>query len=693
MAPVVDLLDHPYVTCQRDTLPGRRGHHDGAELLGLAAYGVLLVFLEHRIELERVREALAGQPHDKAAALGSLDVVGLDEVAQQRAKIVERDAPERAEGEHAFGQARRRQLAAARQRRHRLMVEQAVGQPVGVRRLNPAFLEVKLDEGDTLEKLPRDALRQHRAGFGFVLAHDEPHLGRQAATPGAAHTLQKRRHREGGVYLKRTLEPPDVDAELERGGGDGREEARVVLHRLLGRLAIRRRQVAVVDEEPVGLVHGFAVLAQRRGDRFALLPRVDEDQAFLVARVLKDISDAGVGRLGGRVARSRKRHVRGGQLDGKPRRPSGWEGVGRDDVGKGTGRRRRPGWLVYAEHAASHDLCLHLARNDRKPGTFDAHRRRHPFGLAAQARLVERRLGGLPTGGARGVAALLPGALACLRPAYVEVLHREPPGLAFVLHLRDHRTPTRPGGKEPAGELGVADGRRKPDAPGVDAGKPPQALDEAQRLPAAVAPQQRVHLVDDDEPKVAEEPADRGVLVEQQRLERLGRDLQDARRMLEQARLVRLRHIPVPVPHGDAGLGAQVVEARKLVVDERLERADVESAHRGGRVLGKQREYGEEHRLGLPRRRGGAQQHVFVGVEDGVARRHLRGAQRFPFVPVDEVLHERGIAVEDAHRRRTRYSSNSANRRTPTGRSAGVRSVAGASAGPTRTATGSSSGA
>ena len=40
---------------------------------------------------------------------------------------------------------------------------------------------------------------------------------------------------------------------------------------------------------------------------------------------------------------------------------------------------------------------------------------------------------------------------------------------------------------------------------------------------------------------------------------------------------MRLRDIAVPVPDGDVGLFAEVVEADELVVDERFERANVEA--------------------------------------------------------------------------------------------------------------------
>ena len=53
------------------------------------------------------------------------------------------------------------------------------------------------------------------------------------------------------VDLEGSLELADVDAQLERCRGDGREGLGLVSHELLGRLAQGAREVAVMDEEAV----------------------------------------------------------------------------------------------------------------------------------------------------------------------------------------------------------------------------------------------------------------------------------------------------------------------------------------------------------------------------------------------------------------------------------------------------------
>lgn len=56
----------------------------------------------------------------------------------------------------------------------------------------------------------------------------------------------------------------------------------------------------------------------------------------------------------------------------------------------------------------------------------------------------------------------------------------------------------------------------------------------------------------------------------------------------------------MPVPDRDIGLFAEVVETDELIIDERLEGADVEGAHACGRVLPKLGQDGKEGCLGFP---------------------------------------------------------------------------------------------
>ncbi len=155
-----------------------------------------------------------------------------------------------------------------------------------------------------------------------------------------------------------------------------------------------------------------------------------------------------------------------------------------------------------------------------------------------------------------------------------------------------------------------------------------------------------MHLIDDHVAKVSKKPPNRRVLVEQEGLERLGRDLQDAARVLEQLRLVRSGNIAMPVPDGDIGLFAEVVQAVELVVDKSFERADVERPDRCGRVLPKLGEYGEEGGFGLARGGRGGEQHVLICVEDGICCGDLDRPEVLPAMRVDEVLYKRRVSIE-----------------------------------------------
>ena len=77
---VVDLLDEPGGAGDGELLAHGRRQHDGAELLGLVADGVLFVFLEDAVEAVAVDDALARDADDETTLLGKLDVVDVDEV-------------------------------------------------------------------------------------------------------------------------------------------------------------------------------------------------------------------------------------------------------------------------------------------------------------------------------------------------------------------------------------------------------------------------------------------------------------------------------------------------------------------------------------------------------------------------------------------------------------------------------------
>ena len=158
-----------------------------------------------------------------------------------------------------------------------------------------------------------------------------------------------------------------------------------------------------------------------------------------------------------------------------------------------------------------------------------------------------------------------------------------------------------------------------------------------------------MHFVDDDEAEISEQAADFRVTAEHERLQRLRRDLQNARRVLQKLSLVRLRHIAVPVPHRNIRLFAEVIEPGKLIIDERFQRSYVQSSDRRRRILGQKRENRKKCRLRLSRCGRSAEQQIIVGIENGVGCRRLNGAQRLPVIPVYKILNKRCKPCENIH--------------------------------------------
>ena len=130
VALVVDLLDDPHVTRDGNLLAGRGRGHEGADLLRVAADGVLDVFLENGVELVVVGHTLAREAHDEAARLRRLDVVVGKKEAQELAEVVCAHAAEHGEREHTRGELRRRELAFRGEDGERLVTQQTVRQAV-----------------------------------------------------------------------------------------------------------------------------------------------------------------------------------------------------------------------------------------------------------------------------------------------------------------------------------------------------------------------------------------------------------------------------------------------------------------------------------------------------------------------------------------------------------------------------------
>ena len=173
-----------------------------------------------------------------------------------------------------------------------------------------------------------------------------------------------------------------------------------------------------------------------------------------------------------------------------------------------------------------------------------------------------------------------------------------------------------------------------------------EPLDQAHGLPAAVSAEQRVNLIDDHKAQIPEEGGNLRVLAHQERLQRLRCDLKDPRGMLEKPSLFRGRHIPVPMPDRDLRLLAEIIQAEELVVDQRLQRCDIDAADRQRLLLHQQRQNRKKSRLRLAGCGRGTEKDVVLCPKDRVPCRHLNPPEILPAVLIDKVLNKGRIAPE-----------------------------------------------
>ena len=196
-------------------------------------------------------------------------------------------------------------------------------------------------------------------------------------------------------------------------------------------------------------------------------------------------------------------------------------------------------------------------------------------------------------------------------------------------------------------------------------------------MPAAVVTGERVHLVHDDRPHPSEQRPVLDLEADQHGLQRLRRGQQHVRRVAQQPLPRRRAHVAVP-DRGPAAQPAGVgLQPGQQVVQQRLQRADVDDRQAGPalRVHGGQQ---REHRgLGLAARRGRQQQRVGA-VEDRSGRLLLQRPQRRPAQRVNDVMdHHRVQAVQrGTHRRLLTAGRGRCRRRGPPGQAPRTRHCA-----------------
>ncbi len=189
-------------------------------------------------------------------------------------------------------------------------------------------VERLLRDAEPVELAAADAVEQSGA-FDQLVAREreEPSLGRAVdGVAGAADALQEAGDRARRGKLADEIDLADIDAELERGGGDQRLQA-AVLQPLLGREALLLGEAAVMRRD----MRGADAVGELAGDALGHAPRVDEDQG---RAVLGDEGGEAIIDLGPDLRRHHRFERRGRHLEPEIARPAM---AGIDDP---AGRRR-----------------------------------------------------------------------------------------------------------------------------------------------------------------------------------------------------------------------------------------------------------------------------------------------------------------------------------------------------------------
>ncbi len=127
-----------------------------------------------------------------------------------------------------------------------------------------------------------------------------------------------------------------------------------------------------------------------------------------------------------------------------------------------------------------------------------------------------------------------------------------------------------------------------------------ESVQQGAELCAALTAEEGVELIDDDVTQSSEQGRDLRPAEDEHRLERLGRHEQRAARVVEQALLCGAADVAVPAGDGEVEVLAQPFQPAVLIVDEGLERAEVQHLHAPLAGFGDQRRADRQERcLGL----------------------------------------------------------------------------------------------
>ena len=185
--------------------------------------------------------------------------------------------------------------------------------------------------------------------------------------------------------------------------------------------------------------------------------------------------------------------------------------------------------------------------------------------------------------------------------------------------------------------LGVAHRGRQADALDVPASEALNPGEDRQQVPAPVIRRKRMEFVNDHRADVLEEVGMVDLGRDQYGLQGLRGREQAVRRCGDDPAFLRLGRVPVPASHLSADELKVAIKPAFLVVQERLDRADVKDRQPGPRFRQHLRKHREECGLGLPSRSRGQDDEVRTA-EVGADGQSLDGSQFPPAEGIDDVV-------------------------------------------------------
>ena len=191
-----------------------------------------------------------------------------------------------------------------------------------------------------------------------------------------------------------------------------------------------------------------------------------------------------------------------------------------------------------------------------------------------------------------------------------------------------------------ARQLHVSQGRRQADPPDAAADRRLQPPQQRSQLDAPFGVEHGMQFVDDHAVGRREETRRLEAAPREDRFQGFRRDEQDAPRIAGRPRLQAARHVPVPAMHGNLERLAQALEPPELIVDESLQRADVEQLE-AAPAAGTLREAGQQRhkgRFGLAGGRRRRDDHVGVAAQEKRDRLFLDIPEFVPAAAPDPFL-------------------------------------------------------